>query len=75
MSHSLQSHGLQPARHLCPLNTPGKNTRMGKPFPSPADPPDPGIKHIKHGSPVLQEDSLSSEPPEKPENGQRGNLP
>ena len=29
MSHSLQPHGLQPARLLCPWNFPGKNTGMG----------------------------------------------
>ena len=32
----------------------------GLPFPSPGDLPDPGIKP---GSPALQADSLSSEPP------------
>ena len=32
----------------------------GLPFPSPGDPPDPGIKP---GSPELQADSLPSEPP------------
>ena len=35
----------------------------GLPFPSPGDVPDPGIKP---GSPALQVDSLSSEPPGKP---------
>ena len=29
VSHSLQPHGLQPARLLCPLNFPGKNTGVG----------------------------------------------
>ena len=29
MSNSLQPHGLQPARLLCPWNAPGKNTRVG----------------------------------------------
>ena len=29
MSSSLQSHGLQPARLLCPWNFPGKNTGVG----------------------------------------------
>ena len=29
MSNSLQPHGLQPARLLCPWNFPGKNTGMG----------------------------------------------
>ena len=35
----------------------------GLPFPSPGDLPDPAIKP---GSPVLQADSLLSDPPEKP---------
>ena len=29
MSNSLQPHGLQPTRLLCPWNSPGKNTGMG----------------------------------------------
>ena len=29
MSDSLQPHGLQPAKPLCPWNFPGKNTEMG----------------------------------------------
>ena len=29
MSDSLQPHGLQPTRLLCPLNSPGKNTGVG----------------------------------------------
>ena len=36
----------------------------GLPFPSPGDLPNPGIEP---GSPEFQVDSLSSEPPEKPE--------
>ena len=35
----------------------------GVPFPSPGDPPDPGIEPR---SPALQADTLPSEPPEKP---------
>ena len=35
----------------------------GLPFPSPGDIPDPGIEP---GSPALQADALSSEPPGKP---------
>ena len=35
----------------------------GLPFPSPGDLPDPGIKP---GSPALQADALTSEPPGKP---------
>ena len=29
MSDSVQPHGLQPARLLCPWDSPGKNTRVG----------------------------------------------
>ena len=43
--------------------SPGKNTGVGLPFPSPGGLPDPGIKLE---SPALQEDSLLSEPPGKP---------
>ena len=60
MSDSLQSHGLQPIRLICLWGFPGKNTGVRLPFPSPGDLPDPGIEP---GSPALQEDSLSSEPP------------
>jgi len=35
----------------------------GLPFPSPGDPPNPGIKLA---SPALQDDSLPSEPPGSP---------
>ena len=51
--------------HQAPL--PMELTRQeywsGLPFPSPGDLPDPGIKPR---SPVLQADSLPSEPPGKP---------
>ena len=29
VSNSLQPHGLEPARLLCPWNSPGKNTGVG----------------------------------------------
>ena len=38
---SLQPHGLQPARLLCPWDSPGIYW-SGQPFPSPGDLPDPG---------------------------------
>ena len=60
MSDSLQAHGLQPTRLLCPWLSPGKNTGVKKPFFSPGDLPNPGIKPR---SPALQADSLLSEPP------------
>ena len=49
-----------PARLLCPWNSPGKNTKSGMPFPSPEDLPNPDIKPR---SPALQADFLPSEPP------------
>ena len=63
MSNSLRPHGLYTARLLCPQDFPGKNTGVGKPFPSPGDLPNPGIKPGCH---VFQADSLLSKPPGKP---------
>ena len=53
--------------HQAPLSMgfPGQKYWSGLPFPSPRDLPQPGIKPK---SPVLQADSLLSEPPEKPKN-------
>ena len=62
VSHSLRPSGLQPARLLYPQNSPGKNTGVGLPSPSPGDLPHPGIKLW---SPALQADSLPTEPPGK----------
>ena len=45
-------------RLLCPWNSPGKNTGVGLPFPSPGDLPDLGIEPM---SPALQADALTSE--------------
>ena len=56
-------HGLQPARFLCPWDSPGKKTGMGCHFLLQGDLADPGIEP---GSPALQADSLSSEPRGKP---------
>ena len=63
VSGFLQPHGLWPARLLCPWDCPGKNTSMGCHslpqgiFPNP---------EIEPGSPTVQADSLSSEPPGRP---------
>ena len=43
-----------------PWNSPGQNTGVSKSFPSPGDPPNPGIEPR---SSALQADSLPSEPP------------
>ena len=51
---SLQPHRLQPARLLCPWDSPGKNgLGNGLPFPPPGDLPDPGIKPASLTSPAL----------------------
>ena len=55
MSDSLQLRRRSLARILCPWNSPGRNT--GVDFPNPG---------IEAGSPVLQAESLPSEPPRKP---------
>ena len=60
MSDSLQPHGL-----CSPRNSPGQNTGVGSPFPSPGDLPNPGIKL---GYPALQADSLPAELPGNPSN-------
>ena len=50
VSNSWQHHGLQPARLLCPCNSPGKNTGMGSHSLLQGHLPNPGIKP---GSPAL----------------------
>ena len=55
MSKPLWPHGLQPARLLCPQNSPGKNSGVGSQFLSPGYLPNPGI--IPR-SPRLEADSL-----------------
>ena len=50
VSDSLQSHGLQPSRFLCPWVSPGKNTGLGFQFLLQENLPDPGIQS---GSPPV----------------------
>ena len=59
MSDSLWSQGLQPARLLCPWDSPGRNTAVD------CHALLQGISGIEPRSPALQADSLSSEPPGK----------
>ena len=59
VSNSLQPHGLQPARLLCPWGFYRQDYWSGLPRPPPGDLPNPGIKP---NSPALQADSLPSEP-------------
>ena len=40
----LRSHGMQPARLLCPWDFPGKNTGVGCHFPPPKDLPESGVE-------------------------------
>ena len=51
MSDSLWPHGLQPTRFSCPWNSPGKNTGVGLPFPSPGifltQGSNPGLLHCR----------------------------
>ena len=61
MSNSLRSHGLQPARLLCPWRFSRQEYCSRLPFPPLGDLPNPGIQPP---SPALQADSLPSEPPE-----------
>ena len=62
MSDSLQSHGLQHTRLLCPWDSPGENTGVGCHFLLQGHLPYPGIEP---GSCTLQADSLPSEQPGK----------
>ena len=63
MSHSVQPHGLQPARLLCPWDSPGKNPGMGSHFlPQ-------GIFWIpgkEPPSPALAREFFTTGPPGKP---------
>ena len=64
-SHSVVSDSFRPLGLHSPWDSPGQNTGVGSFFPSPGHLPNPGIKPK---SPVLQADSLSTEPQEKTEN-------
>ena len=66
MSDSRRPHGL-----YSPWNSPGRNTGVGSPFPSPGELPNPGIKP---SSPALQVDFLPAEPQGKPKNTGVGSL-
>ena len=66
MSDSLQPHGLQTTRVLCPGGFSRQEYWSGLLCPPPGDLPDPGIEPRSLMSPTLQADSLPSEPPGKP---------
>ena len=65
MSDSLQPHGLQPTRLLCPWGFSRQEYQNGLPCPPPRDLPNLGTDPR---SATLQADSLPSEPPGKPKN-------
>ena len=58
-THSVMSDSLQPRGLYSAWNSPGQNTGVSKPFPSPGDLPNPGIEPR---SPTLQVDSLPAKP-------------
>ena len=68
---TLQPHGLQPIRHLCPCGFSRQEYWSGFPCPPPGHLPNPGIEPR---SPTLQVDSLLTESPEKPKNTGVGSL-
>ena len=62
----MRPHGL-----YSPWNSPGQNTGVGSPFPSPGDLPNQGTGPR---TPKLQAHSLPAEPPGKPKNTGKGRL-
>ena len=71
VSDSLQLHELYLARFLCPWGFSRQKYWSGLACPSPGDLPNPGIESR---SPVLQVDSLPSEPPGNPKITVEGSL-
>ena len=71
MSDSLRPHGLKPARLLCPWGFSRQEYQSGLSCPPPGDLLNLAIELR---SPMLQVDSLLSEPPGKPKNTGVGSL-
>ena len=71
VSNSLQPHGLQPTRLLCPWGFSKQEYWSGLPCPPPGGLPNPAIQPR---SPALQADFLPSELPGKPKNTRVGSL-
>ena len=63
-SHSVVSNSLWPHGLYSPWNSPGQNTGMGSPSPSPGNLSNPGMEPR---SPAVQADSVPTEPPGKSE--------
>ena len=59
MSNSVWPYGLQPARLLCPWDSPGKNTGVGCPL---GDLPNTGTKPVSLTSPALAGGFFTTEP-------------
>ena len=62
MSDSLQLYGLQPARFLCPLDSPGKDTAVCCYPLLQGNLPDPGIEPTSPAATALQADYFTAEP-------------
>ena len=62
---TLQLHGLQPTRLLCPCDFPGKNTEAGCHFLLKGIFPDPGIEPASPTSSALAGRFFTTEPPGK----------
>ena len=71
VSNSLQPHGLQPARLLCPWGFSRQEYWSGLPCPPPGDLSNPGMEPR---FPSMQVDSLPSDPPGKPMSTGVGSL-
>ena len=65
MSNSLQPHGLAHQASLS-MGFSRQEYWNGLPFPSPGDPPVPGIKPVSPASPALADRYFTTEPPGKP---------
>ena len=64
--NSLQPHGPQPTRFLCPWDFSVKNTGVGCHFLLQGDLPNPGIKPASLVSPALAGGFFTAVPPGKP---------
>ena len=62
---TLQTHGLQPSRPLCPSNFPGKNPGACCHFLLQGDLPDPGTEFTSLASPALAGGFFTTAPPGK----------
>ena len=67
MSKSLQPHGLQRTRLLCPWNSPGENTGVGCHFLLLGDLPNSGIKPASLVTPAPTSELFVAEPLGKPQ--------